>query len=67
MAQSLKLDVRFLGPRGLKKVQVRRELGSAMAAMSDRLSRAVAFKAVQPRRMKRSKVRVTARTMLNVL
>ena len=41
-------DVRFLAPRGLKKVPVRHEFGGAMAAMSDRLSGAMAFKALQP-------------------
>ena len=30
-------DVRFLGPRGLKKVPVRHQLGGAMAAMSHTL------------------------------
>jgi hypothetical protein len=40
--------VRFLAPRSLKKVPVRHELGGAMAAMSDRLSGAMAFKALQP-------------------
>ena len=48
IAESLKRHVRLLGPRGFKKVPVRHELGSAMAAMSDRLSRAMAFKALQP-------------------
>jgi hypothetical protein len=38
VAQSLKRDVRFLGPRSLEKVPVRHELGGAMAAVSDRLS-----------------------------
>ena len=46
--QSLKRDVRFLGARGLQKVPVRHELGSTMTAMSDRLSRALALKALQP-------------------
>ena len=41
IAQSLKRDVRFLGPRGLQKVPVRHQLGSPMAAVSDRLSRAI--------------------------
>ena len=48
ITQSLKRDVRFLGARGLQKVPVRHELGSTMAAMSDRLSRALALKALQP-------------------
>jgi hypothetical protein len=38
----------FLGLRGLQKVSVRHELGGAMAAMSDRLLGAMAFKALQP-------------------
>src|SRR5215470_13825948 len=41
-------DVRFLGPRGLKKVPVRHQLGGAMAAMSERLPGAMAFNAFQP-------------------
>jgi len=48
IAESLKRDVRFLRPRRLEKVPVRHELGSAMAAMSDRLARAMAFKPLQP-------------------
>jgi hypothetical protein len=48
IAESLKRDVRFLGPRCLEKVPVRHELGGAMAAVSDRLSGAMAFKALQP-------------------
>jgi hypothetical protein len=46
IAQSLKRDVRFLGPHGLQKV--RHQLGGAMAAVSDRLSRAVPFNPLKP-------------------
>jgi hypothetical protein len=43
--RSLRRYVRFLG---LQKVPVLRELGGAMAAISDRLSGAMAFRAFQP-------------------
>jgi len=48
IAQSLKRDVRFLGPHGLQKVPVRHQLGGAMAAVSDRLSRAIPLNALKP-------------------
>ena len=48
IAQSLKRDVRFLGPRGLQKGPVRHQLGNPMAAVSDRLSRAIPFNALKP-------------------
>jgi hypothetical protein len=43
IAQNLKRDVRLLSPRGLQKGPVRHQLGSPMAAVSDRLSRAIPF------------------------
>ena len=48
IAQRLKRDVRFLGPRGLQKGPVRHQLGSPMAAVSDRLSRAIPFNSLKP-------------------
>src|SRR5271156_1046415 len=48
IAEGLKRDVRFLGPRGLQKVPVRHQLGGAMAAVSDGLSRAVPFDSLKP-------------------
>ena len=48
IAQGLKRDIRFLGPRGLQKVPVRHQLGGAMAAVSDRLSRAIPFNSLKP-------------------
>jgi hypothetical protein len=48
IAERLKRDVRFLGSRGLQKVPVRHQLGGAMAAMSDRLSRAIPFNPLKP-------------------
>jgi hypothetical protein len=48
IAQSLKRDVRFLGPRGLQKGPVRHQLGGAMATVSDRLSRAIPFNSLKP-------------------
>ena len=48
IAQGLKRDVRFLGPRSLQKVPVRHQLGGAMAAVSDRLSRAIPFNSLKP-------------------
>ena len=47
IAQSLKRDVRFLGPRGFQKITVRHQPGSPMAAVSDRLSRATPFNSAQ--------------------
>ncbi len=38
IAERLKRDVRFLGPRGFQKFPMRHELGSAMPSMADRLS-----------------------------
>src|SRR4029077_11888380 len=35
-------------PRGFQKVPMRRELGSAMPSMANRLSRAIPLKALQP-------------------
>ena len=46
--RSLRRYVRFLGLRGPQKVPVLRELGGPMAAISDRLSGAMGFKAFQP-------------------
>ena len=43
----LKSDVRFLGPRGFQKITVRHLLAGAIAALSDRLSRTMAFKALR--------------------
>ena len=48
IAEGLKRDVRFLGPRGLQKVPVRHQLGSPVAAVPDRLSRAVPFNPLKP-------------------
>jgi hypothetical protein len=48
IAQNLKRDVRFLGPRGLQKGPVRHQLESPMAAVTDRLSRAIPFNALKP-------------------
>ena len=48
IAQRLKRDVRLLGPRGLQKIPVRHQLGGAMAAVTDRLSRAIPFNALKP-------------------
>jgi hypothetical protein len=48
IAEGLKREVRFLGPRGLQKLSVRHQLGGAMAAMSDRLSRAIPFNSLKP-------------------
>src|SRR3984893_2962527 len=48
IAEGLKRDVRFLGPRGLQKVPVRHKLGGAMAAVSDRFSRAIPFNSLKP-------------------
>jgi hypothetical protein len=48
IAEGLKRDVRFLGPRRLQKVPVRHQLGGAMAAMSDRLSGAIPFNSLKP-------------------
>jgi hypothetical protein len=44
IAEGLKRDVRFLGPRGLQKGPVRHQLGGPMAAMSDRLAGAMAIR-----------------------
>ena len=43
IAESLKPDIRLLGPRRLEELPIRYQLGGAMAAMSDRLARALAF------------------------
>jgi hypothetical protein len=38
----------FLSPRSLQKIPVRRQLGGAMAAVSDGLSRAIPFNSLKP-------------------
>src|ERR1700679_2629066 len=48
IAEGLKRDVRFLGPRGLQKAPVRHQLGGAMAAMANRLSGAIPLQTLQP-------------------
>jgi hypothetical protein len=48
IAERLKRDVRFLGPRGFQKFPMWHELGSAMPSMADRLSGAIPLQALQP-------------------
>ena len=48
IAERLKRDVRFLGPRRLQKFPMGHELGSAMPSMADRLSGAIPLQALQP-------------------
>src|SRR5580700_1819357 len=48
IAEGLKRDVRFLGPHGFQKITVRHQLGRPVAAVPDRLSRAMAFNAFEP-------------------
>ena len=50
IAEGLKRDVRFLGPRGFQKIPVRHQLGGAMAAVSSDggSRRAIPFNALKP-------------------
>src|SRR5450631_988177 len=48
IAERLKRDVRFLGPRGFQKFPMRHEFGSAMPSMPNRLSGAIPLQALQP-------------------
>jgi hypothetical protein len=48
IAQGLKRDARLLDPRDFQKVPVRHQLGGAMAAVPDRLSRAIPFNPLKP-------------------
>ena len=48
VAKRGKRDVRFLGPRCLQKITVRHQLGRPVAAVPDRLSRAIPFHPLEP-------------------
>ena len=48
IAKRLKRDVRLLAARSFEKITVRHQLGSPVAAMPDRLSRAVPFNPLKP-------------------
>jgi hypothetical protein len=48
IAKRLKRDVRLLGPRSFQKIPVRHQLGSSVAAVSNRPSRAIPFNAFKP-------------------
>jgi hypothetical protein len=61
IAQSLKRNVGLLGPRGLQKITMWHQLGRPVAAVPDRLSRAIPFNALKPFDSHRFADRVTPR------
>jgi hypothetical protein len=48
IAKRLKRDVRLPSPRGFQKITVRYKLGGSVAAVSNRLSRAIPFNSLKP-------------------